>query len=272
MTWKNVEAYELAINKDNKLVKYGSADIALKMDLDCKNAKKFYKTNLQKNIEKMDELCEKISEKIGKKCEYMIEGSKPDNTSFTILVDILFPKQEDWELLEDLLPSVYLAQIKFPETSVQNYEDFYYIQEKNGNALEADGESITIIPHVEILKCDEVRVEDFCLNETDEDDEIKRSSYDYKSSSVGKYGKIFDDYKDEIPFYPFSLEEIVGNMEILKTKKWEDKVIESVANSYKKLNEILTVIKPYALDKKKEIIKHKKIVTCLKSKLRIIGE
>lgn len=271
MTWKKFEAFELAINKDNKLVKYGSVDTALKMDLDCKNAKKFYKTNLQKNIEKMDELCEKISEKIGKKCEYMVEGTKPDNTKFTIPNDILFPKQEDWELLEDLINNVYLARIIFPETCVQSYEDFYYIQEKNGNALEADGESITIIPNVEILKCNKIKVEDFCLTETDEEDVNEKSSYVYKSS-MGKYGKIFGDFKDEKPFYPFSLEEIVGDLETLKTKKWEDKVIESVANSYKKLNEILTVIKPYALDKKNKIIKHKKMITCLKSKLRIIGE
>lgn len=271
MTWKTVEAFALNIDKDNKLVKYGSIATAQKMDMDCKNAKKFYKTNLQKNIEKMDELCEKISEKIGKKCEYMVEGSKPNNTKFTISIDILFPKQEDWQLLEDLVPSVYLAEIEFPETYLQNYEDFYYIEEKNGTAMEAYGEPITILPHVEILKCDKVEVEDFYLTETDEEDEEEISSYVCKSS-VGKYGKILDDYKDEKPFYPFSLEEIIGNFEILKTKKWEDKVIESVADSYKKLNEILTVVKPYALDRKNEIIKHKKMITCLKSKLRIIGE
>ena len=273
MSWKKLNAEELAINKDNKLVRYGSQKIALEMDLHCKNAKKFYKTNLQKNIEKMDEICEKISEKIGKKCEYVVDEKYPTRAEFTIPIENLFPKQEDWELLENLSDSVHLISIRFPEISIPSYNSFYYTEEKNGTAMEANGEKITILPDIDVLNCDEINVEDFCLEELDEDEleEEDKFSYIYKSS-IGKYGKILKDYETKKIIYPFTLSEIVGKTETLKTKKWEDKAIETVVASYKKLNEILTVVKPFAFDMKNDILKHKKMITNLKSKLRIVGE
>lgn len=285
--WKKIEESKIYFDDNGEMYLNFNHDGSF-----IKNYNKHFEKNLAKTDAVMNEIVKEISKRVGFNVKYRrIDGKGPQNcrnAHYTIDVEDLFPKQEDWELLQSLADTELLS-IKFPETN-KNWNNYNYIPDsegvpsrfiKDGKLTEPSKEKYLVLPNIDLSKFTVSDVNDLSFEELDDpndpevDPEDLAFCIDKPTGPIGEYGFAYDEYcdSDQVqPFYPFEFDTSFTNCKDVKIKKWKEKVIDTMVENYNICKNILDMTKPFALEMKQQIILKRKSLQNLKNKLRIALE
>ena len=246
---------------------------------------KHYKKNLEKTNAIMDEIVEEISKHVGFDVKYRCV-CESKSAYYTIEIDDLFPKQEDWELLMNLASSVLLS-IKFPET--YRAWGFNYIPDNAGvpsrftlnkKLSNPSKEKYLVIPNISLERFTVKDPKDLSIEELEDpndpyvDPDDVANYMEKPIGTIGKHGiKMGVGDGEYVPlFYPFEFDTSLTDDKDVVIKKWKEKVIDTMVENYNICKNILEMTKPFAMEMKQQIILKRKSLQNLKNKLRIALE
>lgn len=282
--WKKIDASYIYFDDNGEM--YLNFNLNENTNSSVNSYVKHYKNNLKKTTAIMDEIVEEISKRVGFDVKYRCV-CESKSAYYTIEIDDLFPKQEDWELLESLTSHVLLI-IKFPETN--RAWTFNYItdntgvpslkKDEDGKRTVPSKEKYLVIPNISLERFTIKDPKDLSFEELDDPndpyvDQDDISHYLEKpTGTIGKHGiTISAGNGDYVPsFYPFEFDTSLTDDKDVVIKKWKEKVIDLMVENYNTCKNILEMTKPFALEMKQQIILKRKSLQNLKNKLRIALE
>lgn len=265
MAWKTIHCENIYYKKDGTISNI-SGQSSKHIRTSNNNFKNQFEDNFKENLKTMDKLCEKISKEIGEPCYYRVYSHGNESANFVIKIQDFFPKQEDWEILTDLVPENIL-DINFINTS--NEHDYHCYTDKKGKIL-INGETYTAIPSI---KYNEIgpypEMEDVGIQFSD-----SLISREIIKENISKYGSFVANEYNIKPLYLFKFDDYVLDADkiVVEDKHWEQKCIKIVADNFKYCKEAIKIVKPFAEEYSRQIECNMKAFKNIKEKLKIIAE